>query len=77
MLPSVLNHATGGKFMPSQPGSAFQEVACSQKQASSRKPAAITPGEKQSERYFIDLPTPHSPEEFPHEHEQSRLGPFT
>jgi hypothetical protein len=42
--------------MPSQPCSAFQEVACSQKQASSPKPAAITPVEEQSERYLIDLP---------------------
>jgi hypothetical protein len=42
--------------MPSQSCSAFQEVACSQKQVSSRKAAAITPVEEQSERYLIELP---------------------
>jgi hypothetical protein len=56
MLPSVLNHATGGTVMPSQLCNVFEEVACSQEQASSRKPAAITSIEERSERYLNDVP---------------------
>ena len=37
--------------------SCFQEISCSQKQASSRKATAITPVKEQSERYLIGLPS--------------------